>query len=705
MVIKSLKNLLPNDKPALARSPDTSRRNQAVRMITGVTVLLAGFCAYYSYRAIRSFTLENVKQNALLEVKQGVDDIDKWLARLRERVETLAYTPTIQTLEWSKAEPYLQLELQRQRNPALEWAKSGIYIKPRLDDQTNFFKFTLIDAKGYRIGNTSVGDKPGNLSDRQYFRQAIAGNTYSSDAIISRSTGFVQINIATPIWSMPSPADSASTSPNQPIGVFAGSVKIDRVTEVIQQLNYGKGSYAFALNSEGQAMVHPDPSLVSTREKPAPSLLQSNQGDLAAVAQRMIQRQKGIEMVRLDGKVHYIAYLPLEEANWSIGLVIPRTVIEGQLFPLNLIVLMVAILTITIILVLWRVHVIEQAQLHKSKADAEAIAEAASAANRAKSEFLSQISHELRTPLNGILGYAQILQLNQNLSNQQLKGLNIIHQSGNHLLMLINDILDLAKIEARKLELFPTTINLYEFLSYITSIIQMRAAEKHILFNYHAALELPTQIEVDEKRLRQILLNLLGNAVKFTDTGSVTFWVRMLQLQGTTVTLQFEISDTGVGIQEQHLASIFAPFEQVREGKHHREGTGLGLAITRQLVEKMGGVLQVASEWGKGSKFWFELTFPIVAIEYDHVLVTNQAIANNVQHQEVSTLPLIPPPLEELNMLHQLAQFGNMQKIWDYANYLESLDQKYQGFAHQVKDFTDKFEDEKIIEFVEQYLY
>ncbi len=238
-------------------------------------------------------------------------------------------------------------------------------------------------------------------------------------------------------------------------------------------------------------------------------------------------------------------------------------------------------------------------------------------ANQAKSAFLASMSHELRTPLNGVLGYAQILQSRPDLDRNVREGLEVIQQSGTHLLTLINDILDLSKIEAGKLELYLAEMHLPIFMEGIIGLIKLKANQKDITFVYEGDKALPNGISTDEKRLRQILLNLLGNAIKFTDQGQVTLRVGYRQSEGEkqipTGILCFEVEDSGAGMTAEQVEKIFKPFEQVGDKTRQAAGTGLGLAIAKQFVALMGSEIQVESKVGVGSRFWFEIEVPVVA--------------------------------------------------------------------------------------------
>ncbi|MEM9002953.1 MAG: ATP-binding protein [Cyanobacteria bacterium P01_F01_bin.86] len=259
-----------------------------------------------------------------------------------------------------------------------------------------------------------------------------------------------------------------------------------------------------------------------------------------------------------------------------------------------------------------------EARVKERTTELEMAKETAEGANQAKGKFLAIMSHELRTPLNSILGFTKLLQRDRNLKPSQIKGLRTVQQSGIHLLTLINDILDFSKIEARKMELYPTDFDFPLFLESVVGIIAMRAQEKQLEFQCTTHGDLPEGVRCDEKRLRQVLINLLGNAVKFTPQGQVILNVTALdempissETLATQVQLRFEVIDTGIGIDAQKLKHIFQPFEQVGELENRSSGTGLGLAICQQLVQLMGSQLKVKSRLDAGSTFWFDVTLPL----------------------------------------------------------------------------------------------
>jgi signal transduction histidine kinase/FixJ family two-component response regulator len=290
-------------------------------------------------------------------------------------------------------------------------------------------------------------------------------------------------------------------------------------------------------------------------------------------------------------------------------------------------------------------------ELQRAKEAAELARASAETANREKSKFLARMSHELRTPLNGILGYAQILERSE-LSELQTTGIDVIRRSGEHLLSLINDILDIAKIENRKLSLHLTEFSLPEMLHSVSEIFRVRAGLKEITFTYKAINTLPAVVKGDEQRLRQVLLNLLGNATKFTQAGGVTFTVEDLG-----ELLRFKVEDTGVGIAKDDLSVIFEPFRQVGVPDHMSQGTGLGLAISRELVEIMRGELKVQSRVGQGSTFWFDISLP--ASERERI-VTGATVRNVVGYLGVPRRLIVADDVWEnrSTLVNMLAPLG-----------------------------------------------
>jgi signal transduction histidine kinase/CheY-like chemotaxis protein len=250
--------------------------------------------------------------------------------------------------------------------------------------------------------------------------------------------------------------------------------------------------------------------------------------------------------------------------------------------------------------------------------------ERAEIANQAKSRFLASMSHELRTPLNAILGYSQILKHDKNLNERQWTALDTVQRSGEHLLMLINDVLDISKIEAGKFELNPESVQLLAFVRVISDMVRVKAEERKLEFVSEIDANLPVAVMADATRLRQVLLNLLGNAVKFSEHGQVTLRVLKVADADQQCVVRFEVRDTGVGMEAGQLETIFQAFEQVGDVKQRSGGTGLGLSISRELVRLMGGDIAVQSQPGSGSIFWFEIA---LAVADDAELVRGSSVS------------------------------------------------------------------------------
>jgi two-component system, NtrC family, sensor kinase len=308
-------------------------------LIVGTTIGLSA-TAYYSYQVIYNLTLNSLKQNARLETQKGAAEIDGWLNDLKMQVEVLAQTDSVRSLDWSQSEPYLRSEMSR---------FEGI--------QT----IAIGNAQGIR---NAVDAEPTSNKDRVYFQRAMAGQTNVSDPLISRTLRKPSVMVAAPIR-------SAFPSKAKPIGEIHSIVNLDRVAQVVKQLEYGPNSYAFAVSADGKAIVHPQDDWISTPEKPAPSLLEAKDPALAAIAKRMVDHQQGMDLVQLDGGWKYVAYIPLKQTDWSIALVIPRENVESPLAALNLLAGIIAGLAIMLMLFLWRVQSMKQKRLQRSNQELE----------------------------------------------------------------------------------------------------------------------------------------------------------------------------------------------------------------------------------------------------------------------------------------------------------------------------------------------
>ncbi len=275
--------------------------------------------------------------------------------------------------------------------------------------------------------------------------------------------------------------------------------------------------------------------------------------------------------------------------------------------------------------------------------------DAAETANQVKSTFLANMSHELRTPLNTILGFSQLSMHNPNISPEEKENIMVIHRSGKHLLNLINDVLDMSKIEAGRVTLNVTNFSLATLLDDLEMMFRPRARQKQLQLRFDCESGLPAFIRTDENKLRQVLINLLGNAVKFTETGFIRCHVKSVTVAAetaNTVKLQFEIRDTGAGIPAGELDAIFEPFTQTQIDRIAREGTGLGLSISRKLVQLMGGHIAVHSVIGQGTVFTFYIQ------------------AEAIDKPDVEIQP--PPPAESKPLTEKLSpeDLAGLPQVW-----------------------------------------
>jgi signal transduction histidine kinase/ActR/RegA family two-component response regulator len=631
-----------------------SLRFKMIGLVLLSTMPLTMLCTFLASFKASQLIRQEANQNLALELKTLTNRVTAWDEGMVLALQNLSQQPGITSMNAQQQKPVLQ---------NLKQVYTDIY---------------LTSTTGFDGINVARSDEEPlkNYRDRQWFRGAIAGNPITHQSLISRTTKRPALCVSAPIRSETT-APKAQTalripqSPQKVQGVALLCTHLVKMAKAVGAVRLGETGFAFLVDDKGQVLAHPDPKLVSgskltdfSKYPPVQAVLQGNQTLSSFTDSNGVEwLYKGIKLENGWGVV------VLQQANEVFQQ-------ERELWSFTVATTGLIIFSISVIISLLATHLvkpiagltsaakkisagdlgqriqIQQAdeigvlavtfnqmanQLQESFATleqrvAERTTELRSAklladnANQAKSEFLANMSHELRTPLNGILGYAKVLrrdyppatnEAEQEVRSRQILGLSIIEQSGTHLLSLINDILDFAKIEAHRMALHPAHFDFQAFLESIVNIMQMRAEEKGLTLQLDKQGDLPTHVYTDEKRLRQVLLNLLSNAIKFTEQGKVTLRVSITgKVKADAATslarykICFRIIDTGVGISPEHLRQIFRPFEQVGNDKARSAGTGLGLPISQQIVELLGGQLQVSSDRGRGSTFWFTVILP-----------------------------------------------------------------------------------------------
>ncbi len=436
--------------------------------------------------------------------------------------------------------------------------------------------------------------------------------------------------------------------------VIALDITLARIQEIAEEIaRHTTGSYGLVLDDKGQVIAHSDPSELGKNYL-------EEEGTLgAALSDRLFHDSDNQFELRYGGR-KYMVFTEKIEGDWlSVSLINTRVFYRPLLIILSVLVLLTILEAIVFMVVLYN---------QSAKNLALATAQEAQDASRAKSRFLSRMSHEIRTPINAIIGLDSIALRDSSISPQTRDELNKIGASARHLLSIVNDILDMSRIESGRIELKEEIFSIQEFLEQISIIVNGQCEEKGLSFFLNKTAALEEYYRGDSLKLKQVIINILGNSVKFTDPpGRITFTIGQTKLKNGRAVLSFTMEDTGIGMDREFIPKLFEAFSQEDMGNTSRYGgSGLGMAISRHFIDMMGGEIRVESEKGVGSTFI--VTVPLGLVSARDLPVT-QAEAKKEEEDESSGLAglhLLIAEDQELNaeILTDLIELEGMTSEW-----------------------------------------
>lgn len=560
------------------------------------SIIVTNFILSHTFNENMIHSVQTAADNDALQI-QNIFEIRK------NELQIYAAMPLIQSMDWNQIEPYLMKEYRN---------KSDFYD----------ILFIADTAGNY---NTILKRNAGNLKDRDYWPLVMSGQSVVSEPVISKSTGHLVTVISTPIKDLD----------GKIIGVMAGNLRLENFYEKIKNYKITfPESYCFVYSKNGLILAHPEKSFILKESMTIKS--QNINAETAIQGKTMVKQANGMVKYRLNQKEHYVFFTTIPSLNgWKFAIKVPSEYVNKPIR--NVINELMAFSVLLSVLIL---YIIISALKAKK---------AAESANLAKSHFLACMSHEIRTPMNGILGHLQLLKLS-NLDENQHEYIKNVESASDYLLHLLNAFLDFSKIETRKLKLESIPFRLKVTIDETIRVYLQKAREKNISLEVLVDHDLPECVMGDPLRFRQILNNLINNAIKFTEIGIVTVHVSKYETNSMYTTLKIDIKDTGIGIAREDLSRLFKIFSQVDTSTTRKYGgSGLGLAISKELVTMMKGRISVQSTYGEGSCFSFFIPFKIPTPDevIDAVVYYNEQI--DAQQENFKSLKILLVEDDKIN--------------------------------------------------------